>query len=279
VRAMTDVADDIICFIQQVDEISITSLNLRVDEGNGKDEIAMLAQTFNRMLARLESSFKVQRNFIANASHELRTPLTAITGQLEVSLMSERTREEYERVLNSVLEDIKSLNILSNRLLLLAQTSSESFQLKESSIRIDEIIWQSREEVLKHHPSYSIKIDIDRMLDEESKLVIKGDEQLIKAACVNLIENGCKYSTANSVEVMITFLDNHITVLFKDSGIGIDEKDLPNIFDPFFRGKNALDIKGHGIGLSMVKRIIVAHGGTIAINSQLAVGTTVSIQF
>ncbi|MEQ8686229.1 MAG: histidine kinase dimerization/phospho-acceptor domain-containing protein [Imperialibacter sp.] len=112
--------------IAQVDAIGISNLSSRVDEGNQTDELAHLAGTFNEMLDRLEEAFKLQKNFIANASHELRTPLTAITGQLEVTLLSDRTAEDYKRTVNSVLDDIKSLNYLSNRLLLLAQASSES---------------------------------------------------------------------------------------------------------------------------------------------------------
>jgi len=76
--------------VDRVEEISIASLDLRVDEGNGKDELAHLAHTFNRMLERLETAFEVQKDFISNASHELRTPLTAIRGQLEVLLLKER---------------------------------------------------------------------------------------------------------------------------------------------------------------------------------------------
>ncbi len=90
--------------VDRVEEISIASLDLRVDEGNGKDELAHLAHTFNRMLERLETAFEVQKDFISNASHELRTPLTAIRGQLEVLLMKERTDKEYRDSTAAVLE-------------------------------------------------------------------------------------------------------------------------------------------------------------------------------
>ena len=95
--------------VKQVDKITISSLDMRVNEGNGTDEIAQLAITFNKMLKRLESSFEMQRSFVSNASHELRTPLTSITGQIEVSLMKSRTHEEYETILESVLKTLKVL--------------------------------------------------------------------------------------------------------------------------------------------------------------------------
>lgn len=265
--------------VNQVDDISITSLNLRVDEGNGQDEIAQLAKTFNRMLTRLESSFNVQKNFIANASHELRTPLTAITGQLEVSLLNARTNVEYKAVMNSVLEDIRSLNTLSNRLLLLAQASSDVSDNRIAKLRIDEMVWQTREDMMKHNPCYVIRIDLDHKLDDEDKLTIEGDEQLIKAAIANLIDNGCKYSSDHTIDVFINSSPLGSTLQFEDRGIGIPDEDLNDIFEPFYRGNNTKNVKGHGIGLSMVKRIVTAHHGTIQVNSVLGRGTTVIVNF
>jgi signal transduction histidine kinase len=263
--------------VNQVGEISITRLNLRVDEGNGKDEIARLAKTFNSMLARLESSFIIQKNFIANASHELRTPLTAITGQLEVILLNERTPERYQAVINSVLEDIKNLNNLSNRLLLLAQSSSEEREKRMSLLRIDEIVWQTRDELQKHHSLFTIELDLDASLDDETKLTVKGDDQLMKTAISNIIENGCKYSSNQMINVHVESAETSVILTFKDKGIGIPKEDITNIFQPFYRGSNASNIKGHGIGLSMVQNIIKLHRGTILIDSKEGFGTTIKV--
>lgn len=265
--------------VRQVDEIGIGSLNLRVDEGNGKDEIAHLAKTFNNMLKRLETAFIVQKNFIANASHELRTPLTAVTGQLEVALLNSRSNEDYQRVMNSVLEDIKNLNLLSNRLLLLAQTSGEETKRNATHLRIDELIWQTREELLRHNPSYSIRIDMDENLDDESKLTIQGDEHLIKIALINVIDNGCKYSNDHTIEVLIHTTASGPLLEFKDNGIGIPPAEIENIFEPFYRAGNTQNIKGHGIGLSVVKGIISLYKGTLHIVSAVDKGTTITIQF
>jgi signal transduction histidine kinase len=123
-----------------------------VAEGTENDEISKLAHTFNNMLERLETAFKMQKNFIANASHELRTPLTTITGQLEVALMNVRTNTEYENIMYSVLEDIKNLNTASNRLLLLAQASSETSEIDFRPVRIDDVVWQGVAELRKRNP-------------------------------------------------------------------------------------------------------------------------------
>lgn len=263
--------------VRQVDDISIASLNLRVDEGNGEDEIAKLAQTFNNMLARLETSFLSQKNFISNASHELRTPLTAITGQLEVTLLNPRSPEEYKGVITSVLEDIKSLNALSNKLLLLAQASSEERERRMASVRIDELLWQAKEDLVRRTPELVVNIDLDEQLDDETKLTIRGDEQLIKTAVSNIMENGCKYSADKSVRVFIKSAPGGITIVFSDHGIGIPKSEISNIFEPFYRGANTKNIRGHGIGLSMVKGIIKLHRGTLQLVSEEGEGTVVSV--
>lgn len=262
--------------ISDVNDISITSLNLRVDEGNGRDEIAQLAQTFNEMLDRLESAFKTQKNFIANASHELRTPLTAITGQLEVLLMKDRNAEAYKEVASSILEDIKNLNSISNRLLLLAQTRSiENLKVFEN-LRIDELLWQVREDLIKPHPDYSIEISLNENLDDNS-LTVSGDEQLLKVALSNIIENGCKYSESHTVNIELNQRSKFLELIFTDNGIGIAEEDLKIIMEPFQRGKNALGAKGHGIGLSLVDAIIKMHNANISITSALNKGTEIRV--
>lgn len=263
--------------VDRVSEISISSLNLRVDEGNGKDEIARLAMTFNSMLTRLEASFITQRNFIANASHELRTPLTVVTGQLEVTLLNTRTESEYKQVIQSVLDDIKNLNKLANKLLLLAQSTSEEREKRMQPLRIDELVWQVTDEIHRHAQEFNINIDLDENLDDERLLTIKGDEQLLKAALVNLIENGCKYSRNKTTHVFITALGEELRLVFKDNGIGIPADDLPNIFEPFYRGSNTSTIKGHGIGLSMVRGIVRLHKGAIEIESTEGIGTVISV--
>jgi signal transduction histidine kinase len=265
--------------VSQVDEISVASLNKRLDEGNQKDEISRLAGTFNKMLDRLETAFKSQKQFINNASHELRTPLTAITGQLEVLLMSERPAEEYKKVIKSVLEDMRSLNNISNRLLLLAQASSKLTDLNVTPCRIDEIIWQCRDYLIKRHGNYQIDVVLDESIDDESKLTLSGDENLLKTVVINMMENGCKYSADQKVLVNLTSEPESLVISFSDQGIGIPKEDIDHIFEPFRRGHNALGIKGHGIGLSLAERIVLLHQGKITIESELNKGTTFTLHF
>ncbi len=263
--------------ITHVDQIGVGNLNERVDEGNGKDELARLASTFNKMLERLETAFEIQKNFIANASHELRTPLTAISGQMEVVLLKKRTNEEYQNTLHSVLEDIKNLNNVSNRLLLLAQASSDFGEVDFSKFRIDDALWQARNEILKRNPGFSVNIDFDEKIDEEEKLIVHGNDLLLKTAIGNLIDNACKYSKDNAVHVKLVNEDNMLIIKFIDNGIGISGEEIKMIFQPFYRSRNVMNTKGHGLGLSLVEKIVQLHKGNINVLSEPGKGSEFTI--
>jgi len=272
-RALKPISD----VVKKVEDITITSLNLRVFEGKGNDEIGKLARTFNKMLERLETSFSMQKNFIANASHELRTPLTSINGQLEVLMMKERSSEEYKSALASVLDDIKSLIVLSNRLLLIARTSAEGPVNFNKKIRIDEILWQVQEEIQRFNSNYRINISIDNSITDSEQMIVVGDENLLKVAVSNIIDNGCKYSPDHTVEIKLMPIEKSIEIVFEDRGIGIPETDVGKIFEPFYRGGNTISISGTGIGLPLVSQIIKIHNGTVNLSSKLGKGTTVTV--
>ncbi len=270
-RAIRPISD----VVKKVEDISITSLNLRVFEGNGTDEIGRLAKTFNKMLERLETSFAMQKDFIANASHELRTPLTSINGQLEVLMMKDRSSAEYKSALGSVLDDIKSLIDLSNRLLLIARTSAEGPVNLNNKIRIDEILWQVQEEMKRFNTDYRINISIDNSLTDSDQMIVIGDAYLLKVAVSNIIENACKYSPDHTVDIKLQHKEKWIEVVFDDRGIGISAEDLQKIFEPFYRGANALSIPGSGIGLPLVNQIVKNHNGVLKLTSQISKGTSV----
>ena len=236
-----------------------------------------MAHTFNKMLERLETSFAMQKNFIANASHELRTPLTSINGQLEVLMMKDRSTTEYKAALASVLDDIRSMIDLSNRLLLIARTSAEGPVNFNKKIRLDEILWQTQEEIIRFNNDYRINISMDDSLTDSEQMIVVGDDSLLKVAVSNLIDNACKYSSDHSVDIEFRHIDKFIEVVFEDRGIGISEEDMNKIFEPFYRGSNTLLISGTGIGLPLVNQIIKNHNGKISLSSRLGKGTIVTV--
>jgi two-component system sensor histidine kinase ArlS len=234
---------------------------------NSKDEISILIHAFNSALERVEKSIHSQKHFVANASHELRTPLTSIIGEIEVLLIKERNTEEYKQALQSVLEDMLKLNSVANNLLLLAKTNFEIESDKFKIQRIDELIWQVISEIKKNRTDATIHFNLDETLEEEGDLSIHANPILLQTALANIIENGCKYSDNNTAVIFVEKAKNHVIVRVRDHGMGIDKEELEFIFQPFFRSKKAIKVKGHGIGLSLVEKIIKLHGGSISVVS------------
>jgi signal transduction histidine kinase len=264
--------------VRQVSGISASNLNMRVDEGNGRDEISQLAKTFNDMLNRIEQSFITQKKFIDNASHELRTPLTAISSQLEVTLMNDRNAEDYKYCLQSVQEDIRSMINLTNQLLMLARADTVGASASLMDIRLDELLWQARADLIKANSDYKIQIILSEEIDDEKALTVKGYDSLLRNAIKNLMDNGCKYSADKKIIITLLTEPNYTVIRFIDQGIGIPAEDLKQVTQPFYRGQNASSYSGHGIGLSLVEKIIQLHHFELAIKSELNVGTTVEIR-
>jgi len=264
--------------IGQVDQITFTNLNERLDDSGSKDELSRLTATFNSMLERIEGSLAMQRNFVANASHELRTPLTAIQGQLEVVLLKARTEQEYRLKIQSVLDDIRSLTSIANRLLMLAQADSEYAARLFKPIPLVDILWQCQADIQKRQPKAIIHLTLDEDLTQAEDLLVPGNEQLLGTVFTNLMENALKFSNHKEVFVDLKGSDNSILVAVRDEGIGIPEAELEQVFQPFFRSSNAQQIHGHGIGLSLVERILRLHNGKIKVQSKEGTGTTFTVQ-
>lgn len=253
--------------VEEVSNITAVNLNRRLNEGNERDELSMLAKTFNRMLERLQDAFASQKTFIANASHEIKTPITVMAGEIEVTLLLARDKEYYTRVLGSVLAGLKGLNQLSTQLLLLAQTSADQPEKSFTAIRIDDALWEIKEELTKAYPSYQVSIVFDLSVKHES-LVVEGDEQLVKVAILNLMDNGCKYADDGHVTISLdTATAGAITLRFANTGQGIPPEHMQRIFDPFFRNGGRPPSRGFGIGLSLVRQIVKLHGGTVSVES------------
>ena len=192
-------------------------------------------------------------------------------------MMKDRSTTEYKSALGSVLDDIKSLINLSNRLLLIARTSAEGPMSFNKKIRIDEILWQSQEEINRFNNDYRINISIDDSLTDSDQMIVVGDESLLKVAVSNIIDNACKYSDDHTVDIKFRHIEKSIEIKFKDRGIGISEEDIKKIFEPFYRGANTISISGTGIGLPLVNQIIKNHNGTIKLSSKMGKGTIITV--
>jgi signal transduction histidine kinase len=195
-----------------VEEISAQSLTRRINTGKSKDEWYQLANTLNQLLNRLQESFELQRRFISNASHELSTPLTSISSQLEVAFQRERKADEYRQVMQSIYQDVRNMSKLTKTLLEFAKASGNSGGLEINLIRIDEIILRLPAELSKLNVKYNVILEFEDLPDDEEKLLVFGNEELLLTAFKNLAINACKYSDNHKAVVKLKTIDKRILI-------------------------------------------------------------------
>jgi signal transduction histidine kinase len=266
--------------VGEVDGITATDLSRRLTQAEGRpDELGHLAQRFNRLLDRLESAFVGQRTFVRDASHELRTPLTALIGELEVALLpAERPTADYRRTLQSTLDAARQLSSLTNGLLQIARASGDPSQVPMTQVRIDELLLQAHEQILRRYPT--CRVDLE--LGEEAVPAVHGNEALLLAAILNVLDNACKYSAGATEPVLASLLaedSGHLRLLVHDHGPGLSPADLEQVFVPFFRAATVRTLPGHGIGLPLTAQIMALHGGVVRVASELGCGTEVRLEW
>lgn len=286
-------------------KISATNLDLRLAVIENGDEISELANTFNEMLSRLENSFEAQKMFVSNISHELRTPLAAMVTELELALSSTPDAEIHKTSLPNLLGDARRMIRLINSLLDFAKASYDHSKITFRDLRIDELLLDARQQILHNNPNYRIELSFEAGSENGMEIYLHGNEYLLRTAFANLMENGCKFSHDNTSTVVIGLEksdhlvsppgyehpDVHqkpahvgesyseVIIHFIDHGIGIPEEETDKIFTPFYRGSNKHFADGNGIGLSLAKKIVQLHKGTIFVKSVQGKGTTFILRF
>lgn len=258
----------------------ITSRNLsqriKIDDNDSKDELTKLAETFNNLLNRLQDSFAIQRRFISNASHELSTPLTSVSSQLEVAMQKNRSQEEYREVISSVYDDVRELQQLTQSLLDIAKAGSQG-TIDLTEVRLDEVLFKVVSDIQKQNKEYRAMLNFELFPEDEKRLTVFGNANLLYSAFKNIIENGCKYSGNHKSEVCAAFNNNNISVKVTNHGDVIEDADLQNIFQPFFRADSAQGKPGFGLGLTLSKGILSLHKGTIHAQSSKETGTIFTV--
>lgn len=265
-------AGDALRPMQQIDQIVSDIFPSNQDErlviNKENDEISRLSTTINRLLDRVTESFRKQRMFVANVSHELKNPLTQISSQLEVSLLNQREPEAYRKTIRSVLDDVRELATLTHELLKLSQVNQEdAIGLLTETVRMDEIVWDIRDEVSAIHPRYQVTIELGALPDDPDQLAVQGNKTLLTTALKNLTENACKFSDDGKALIRVDFNPDRLNISIQNTGQSIPTADLPYIFEPFYRSRQTANVRGHGVGLSLVERIIRLHQGKIQVIS------------
>lgn len=262
--------------LDHVRAITANNLDQRLNVKNAKDEIGKLGVSFNKLLDRLEASFEAQKSFISNASHEIKNPLTAILGEAEIAISKTRTTEEYVEALQKILIEAEGMNLTVNNLLQLSKVTASEGQLNLEVFDFRPFLHQIRESFDFMNPENQINLQLP---PGSEPYFISGSKSLLKSAILNVFDNACKFSGNQPVQVTLGRGKGQVILEIQDAGIGIAEKDLKNVTDPFFRGSNAMKINGSGIGLALSAKIVELHEGRLEVTSEIRKGTLVLFNF
>jgi signal transduction histidine kinase len=258
--------------------ITRDNLKDRIVLPQNKDELYVLSKTINDLLDRIENAVEREKQFTSDASHELRTPLTVLKGTLEVLIRKPRSQSEYEDKINFCISEVNRLNNLVDQLLLLAR-----FENQKQSLKIEKVYLNAQ--ILDILTLYSGKINAKKINLTHSfsgNYYINSDNYLVSIIISNIISNAIKYTNDNGeISISLSQKNNKTICTISDNGIGISKDDLDKIFNPFYRSNatNHPEIKGSGLGLSIVKRLAQLLNITFEIHSEINKGTTIILSF
>ena len=265
--------------LSELKNISASDLSTRLKNPQNHDEINQLINEINNLLKRLESSFERISQFSSDASHELKTPLTIIKGELEIALRKDRSADEYKQSLKTSLEEVVVIEQTINDLLFLAKNEKDLINNNmEEILYFDEIIDESINEIKNFSKLHQIEIKFELIDTVE----FKGYSNLLKIAIKNILKNAIQFSHKNSLVIVKSYKENgFFNISIQDFGIGIEKNEQDKIFEKFYRTDKSRNKNsgGTGLGMSIVKKIIDIHKGSIKIESFENIGTTITIFF
>ena len=270
--------------LNPIDEITKTArkigdgdLSQRLKELKSNDEVGRLVETFNNMISKLEESFKQIRQFTADVSHELRTPLTIMKGEVEVALRKRRLPEEYEKIMNGILEEVELLTKIVEDLLFLERAESGVIKLNQEEINLNFLLGN----IVEQFKTIMERKKLDFYMHVEPEdIVINGDAMQLRKLFLNLLDNAIKYTDeGGKINLSILSTGKYAKVILTDTGIGIPEKELFYIFKRFYRvdKSRAGDTGGSGLGLSICETIVRVHNGRIEVESIPNFGSTFKV--
>jgi two-component system OmpR family sensor kinase len=266
--------------IDQAEEIGAATLGRRIRASVDSREYERLVQVLNTMLSRIDAAFDAQRRFTADASHELRSPLTALRGELELARRRTRSTEEYQRVIDSSLEEVARLSRVAEDLLTLARSDAGVLQLRPRRTDVGECARGVAERLRLAAESKQVRVEVDA----DPRAIAWVDEDLVSRLVWNLIANAIKFTPSGGrVTVGIAREDGGVSVCVADTGPGIPEAVLPRVFDRFFRADEVrtpeADAQGTGLGLAIVRAIAELHGATVEARNRPEGGAQFVVQF
>ena len=250
------------------DQLSATDLSHRIDVPNVRDELHDLAETFNRMLSRLEDAFERQRRFSSDVSHELRTPLTAIRGEAELALRRQRSSEDYRAALETIQKESVAMGVTVEDLLLLARAETGGLPTTKAPVFTGDFLANAAAKAEQLGKAKQIQV---RVIEIEAPRNFLAAENYLSLALGNLLSNAIKHSPERGIVTLSCKKSKNglLTFSVADQGEGIPPVLLEKIFDPFFRVDSARNriAGGVGIGLSLARALAKLHGGDVRAES------------
>jgi signal transduction histidine kinase len=239
------------------------TLDQRIRYTGGDDEVAELAATFDAMLDRLAAAFDTQKRFVANASHELRTPLAVMRTEIDVTLADpDANLAEYRRMATVVRDASERANGLVDALLVLARSEAQSGRRLVRKVRTDLVAGVTVALSAMDREIGRLGLAVSTSLEPAP---VVGDPSLLDRLAGNLIENAVRYNHLNGRLWVRTSADaTHAQLVVGNTGFEVDQADVPGLFEPFRRGgRERTGARGSGLGLSIVRAVCDAHGGTV----------------
>ena len=269
-RALRPVAES----VETARLLNPADLSARLPRSGAHDELDELARTINDLLDRLAAYHEQITQFTADASHELRSPLGAMRTAVEVALQQPRRADEYRQTLESLGLQCERLSDLVNNLLLLAKADAGQIELRRDAVDLAEVV---NETVELYQP-----VADERQLTIEWRspgpMFVSGDGRRLRQLATNLLDNAIKFTEAGGrVCIYLEAAQAQARLVVADSGIGIAADRLPRIFDRFYQVDSARSGRESGLGLSICRWIVEAHGGTIQATSAAGRGTTLTV--
>ena len=252
---------------QAAEQMNEHNLGAPLARSGSGDELDRLTEVFNAMTARLDSAFTRLREFTLHASHELKTPLTVMHGELENWLREDRLTEEQRGRVESQLDEVQRLAKIVDSLTLLTKADTGQVVLGREAVRLDELL----REALADAESLGRPSGVTATLGVCDPVTILGDRHRLRQLLLNLCDNAVKYNEpGGKVTLELRRAGPRAEVRIGNTGRGIAAEVLPRVFDPFFRGdaSHSQAVEGCGLGLSIARWIVSAHGGTIQIASE-----------
>ena len=251
-------------------------LSRRIALGQGRDEVYTLAAEFDSMFARLEKAFEREKQFTSDASHELRTPTTVIISQCEYALERAKTLDEAREALHAILNQAEKMAVMISQLLMLARADKAHGKMQFETVNLSDlammVVEQQQENASMRHIQLETHIEPD--------VEMQGDETMLMRVWINLIENGVKYGREGGwLQITLQKKQGLIIGCVQDNGIGIAPENLEKVWERFWQADSARSASGAGLGLSMVKWIVQAHGGNIQVESVLGQGSAFTFSF